>query len=116
MGITPAQSAAATQKQQSIGRDPTPEVRVVAGAGTGKSATIEERVRWLLASGTPPMRIAVVSFTRASTRDLAARIKSYGVSHGQPAVLPYYDAPLVGTSCAQGGRRSWTVPDGSARA
>src|SRR5690349_8466089 len=36
------------------------QIRLVAGPGTGKSQTIEERIRWLLAEGTNPAEIAVV--------------------------------------------------------
>lgn len=51
--------------------------RLIAGPGTGKSFVIEERTRWLLASGVHPEKIAVVSFTRASSRDLSVRIEDY---------------------------------------
>ena len=58
----------------------------MAGPGTGKSFTIEERVRWLLASGVAPNGIFVVSFTRAASRDLRYRIEAYCNRHGQPGV------------------------------
>jgi hypothetical protein len=38
MAITPAQKAAAEQKQWAAAQDPALQVRVVAGLGTGKTA------------------------------------------------------------------------------
>ena len=61
-----AQKKAAHTKEQ--------QVRLVAGPGTGKSRTIEQRVVWLLEQGVEPKNIAVVSFTNASVRDLRERI------------------------------------------
>jgi DNA helicase-2/ATP-dependent DNA helicase PcrA len=59
------------------------QVRVVAGPGTGKSATVEERVRWLLAElGVEASRVYAVSFTRASTTDLRRRVLAYCEGHG----------------------------------
>lgn len=61
-----AQTAAATSQAL--------QTRLVAGPGTGKSRTIEQRVGWLLSEGVNANAIAVVSFTRASAQDLRLRI------------------------------------------
>jgi DNA helicase-2/ATP-dependent DNA helicase PcrA len=74
--------AAAEARQSTAAHDGAPAVRLVAGPGTGKSATIEERVRWLLDSGVGPQNIYAVSFTRASAADLRARIRAYCVRLG----------------------------------
>lgn len=66
--------AEAAAAQQAAAADPSPHVRVVAGPGTGKSATIEARVCWLLGEGVPPEAILAISFTRAAARDLQLRI------------------------------------------
>jgi DNA helicase II / ATP-dependent DNA helicase PcrA len=63
------------------------QARLVAGPGTGKSATIEERVRWLLAErAIAPEHVFVVSFTRASAAELRDRIRAHcdrqGVANG----------------------------------
>jgi DNA helicase-2/ATP-dependent DNA helicase PcrA len=58
---------------------------LVAGPGTGKSSTIEQRVSWLLANGIPATEIYAVSFTRASARDLQERIVSHCNQTGQVA-------------------------------
>lgn len=85
MPFTPQQLHQAEAIQRAAAQDGSPTVRLVAGPGTGKSFTIEERVRWLLANGVDPDRIFVVSFTRASARDLRGRIQRYCAQQGMPA-------------------------------
>lgn len=72
--LRPDRIADAAAAQQAAAVDPSPHVRVVAGPGTGKSATIEARVCWLLDEGVPPEAILAISFTRAAARDLQVRI------------------------------------------
>ncbi len=86
MPITAAQISAAQARQHAAAHDASPQVRVVAGTGTGKSFAIEERVRWLLAQGVAPEAICAVSFTRASALDLRRRIQEYCTRNGQPTV------------------------------
>lgn len=87
MALTPQQTAAAEALQRAAAQDASVQVRLVAGPGTGKSRSIEERIRWLLESGTHPQSIYVVSFTRAASRDLQQRIESYCVQNGQAGVV-----------------------------
>jgi DNA helicase-2/ATP-dependent DNA helicase PcrA len=75
MPIRPEQIAEAVAVQHAAAADEAHAVRVVAGPGTGKSFTIEDRVSWLLDRGVEGERIAVVSFTRAASRDLRTRIE-----------------------------------------
>ena len=82
MAITPQQVQAAEALQNAAARDIAPQVRLIAGPGTGKSSAIQERVRWLLTSGVQPGGIFVVSFTRASARDLRTRIIDYCTRQG----------------------------------
>lgn len=84
MPLAEADKARAGQVQQLAARDDNKFIRVVAGPGTGKSSTIEERVRWLLELGNLPETIRVVSFTRASSSDLGYRIRKYCDDKGQP--------------------------------
>jgi DNA helicase-2/ATP-dependent DNA helicase PcrA len=74
MAIRPEQIAAAEEVQRAAATDATLQVRVVAGPGTGKSFTIEQRVCWLLEQEIDPSAIAAVSFTRASALDLQSRV------------------------------------------
>lgn len=62
------------------------QLRLIAGPGSGKSLTIEERVRWLLESGVDASEIAVVSFTNASVIDLKLRLHEYCQRHRQEGI------------------------------
>lgn len=84
--ITPAQVHAAQLVQHAAAHDPAPQVRVIAGPGTGKSFAIQERVAWLLTAQIQASKIFVVSFTRASARDLRDRIVDYCTRLGLQAV------------------------------
>jgi len=86
MPITEDQVLQAQERQYAAAHDRSPQVRLLAGPGTGKSFAIQERVNWLLESGTSPDAIFVVSFTRASARDLGRRILRYCHDRGQPGV------------------------------
>jgi len=83
MPITPQQVQAAETVQRAAAREAAIQVRLIAGPGTGKSYSIEERVSWLLGQGIPPRSIAVVSFTRASSVELRSRIHTYCSSQNQ---------------------------------
>jgi superfamily I DNA/RNA helicase len=76
---------AAVQVQQIAAVATEPVVRLVAGPGTGKSSTIEQRVSWLLGNGVNAAEIYAVSFTRASARDLQERIIQHCNQTGQVA-------------------------------
>ena len=77
MPITAAQRAHAEQMQWTAARDGAPQVRLVAGPGTGKSHTIEKRVADLLSNGATPGNVYVISFTRATCAELAVRIQNF---------------------------------------
>ncbi len=82
MPITAQQIQIAEQQQFQAARDMNPRVRVIAGPGTGKSRCIEERVNFLLSQGVLPREIFVISFTRATARDLKQRIIRYCTQYG----------------------------------
>ena len=46
---------------------------IVAGAGTGKTATLVHRVAWLIAHGTPAERIMLLTFTRRAAAEMLRR-------------------------------------------
>jgi superfamily I DNA/RNA helicase len=83
MPITAQQLRLAQADQQNAARDERPQVRLIAGPGTGKSFAIEDRVCWLLENGANPQRVFAVSFTNASVQDLRLRITQYCQSRGQ---------------------------------
>jgi DNA helicase-2/ATP-dependent DNA helicase PcrA len=92
MPLTSAQIQQAAGRQSEAARAIGGTVRLIAGPGTGKSQTIEQRVTWLLSNGIKPARIAAVSFTRASATDLRRRIHRAAEGAG------FSDGPLVRVS------------------
>ena len=61
--------------QQQAAVDARGDVVVAAGAGTGKTTLVIERVRAALAAGTAPERVLVVTYTEAAARELALRLE-----------------------------------------
>jgi DNA helicase-2/ATP-dependent DNA helicase PcrA len=51
---------------------------VVAGAGTGKTRTLACRVAHLVASGVPPERILLLTFSRRAAHEMLARAEQLG--------------------------------------
>jgi len=49
---------------------------IVAGAGTGKTATLVHRVAWLIAKGVDPGRILLLTFTRRAAAEMIRRVDS----------------------------------------
>jgi DNA helicase II / ATP-dependent DNA helicase PcrA len=83
MAITQQQRNAATAIQNTIAHEPSSPIRLIAGPGTGKSFTIQERVNWLLQTNIPPETIFVISFTRSSSLDLKNRVHDYCRQQGR---------------------------------
>ncbi|MCC3765700.1 DEAD/DEAH box helicase [Glycomyces sp. TRM65418] len=99
-----------TGEQQAVieaGRDP---MLVVAGAGSGKTTTMADRVVWLIANRVArPEHILGLTFTRKAAAELAARVRDklrrltesipeLSELHGEPTVSTYnaYAGSLVG--------------------
>ncbi|WP_253949323.1 ATP-dependent helicase [Mangrovicoccus sp. HB161399] len=71
--LNPAQRAAAE-----YGVAPgqvAPPLLVIAGAGSGKTATLAHRVAHLLVSGADPQRILLMTFSRRAAAELARRVE-----------------------------------------
>jgi DNA helicase-2/ATP-dependent DNA helicase PcrA len=47
---------------------------LIAGAGSGKTRVLTERVRWLMAQGIPPKRILAITFTNKASGELVERL------------------------------------------
>ena len=88
MSITTAQKTLAEQRQWTAAKDRAPQVRLVAGPGTGKSHTIEKRVAHLLSTGSTPTNLYVISFTRATCAELRTRISKRSAPHYPAPQLP----------------------------
>ncbi len=50
------------------------QLRILAGAGTGKTTALTARVAWLVDSGIPPERVMALTFTRRAAREMSHRI------------------------------------------
>ena len=83
LGLEQARAAA-------IGHGP---VRVVAGAGTGKTAVIAERFRRLVAGGASPGSILVMTFTDRAAAEMRQRIEDL-VGGPAPAVGTFHSIAL----------------------
>ncbi|MGG5171159.1 ATP-dependent helicase [Pseudarthrobacter sp. J1738] len=71
------ESHAPTAEQSAIISAPLEPMLVIAGAGSGKTATMSDRVVWLVANGwVRPEEILGVTFTRKAAGELASRIRS----------------------------------------
>jgi DNA helicase-2/ATP-dependent DNA helicase PcrA len=68
-------------------------IRVVAGAGTGKTAVIAERFRRLVAAGVSPLSILVMTFTERASAEMRQRIESL-IDDVAPAVGTFHSVAL----------------------
>jgi DNA helicase-2/ATP-dependent DNA helicase PcrA len=66
--LNPQQREAATHGHSTL--------LIVAGAGTGKTATLVHRVAWLIAQGTDPARILLLTFTRRAAAEMLRRVEN----------------------------------------
>ena len=64
------------------------EIFVAAGAGTGKTTLVIERVRAALETGTAPERVLVVTYTEAAARELAAAARARVAGAATDAARP----------------------------
>lgn len=65
-----------TEQAAILGHDPGRHARVLAGPGTGKSATLVALIEDLLGRDEPP-RIRLLTFTRAATAELAGKVAAH---------------------------------------
>ena len=68
-------------------------IRVVAGAGTGKTAVIAERFRRLVASGVSPSSILVMTFTERAAAEMRQRIEDL-IDDVAPSVGTFHSIAL----------------------
>jgi superfamily I DNA/RNA helicase len=63
-----------SSEQRAVIEFPAESLRVAAGAGTGKTTTIVERIAYLVANGLDPSRILGVTFTNKAAEELNQRV------------------------------------------
>lgn len=75
--------------------------RVVAGAGSGKTETMAQRVVWLIAnSHVSPSGVLGLTFTKKAARELSTRIRSHLTTLGEAGLggeLDEFEGPSVST-------------------
>jgi len=71
---------------------------IVAGAGTGKTKTLTERIRHLMETGVPPEKIYAMTFTNKAAKEMASRVLGKGAGR-----RPGGD-PFMGTFHSLGAR------------
>ncbi len=75
--LNPQQRAAATHGSRGTsGRFEAGPLLVIAGAGTGKTATLAHRVAWLVLQGVDPQRILLLTFSRRAAQEMTRRAES----------------------------------------
>jgi superfamily I DNA/RNA helicase len=63
-----------TTEQQAAVDDRSTGLAILAGAGTGKTTTLVERIRRILDDGVPPAEVLATTFTRAAAAELEERL------------------------------------------
>jgi DNA helicase-2/ATP-dependent DNA helicase PcrA len=90
-----------TPQQQAVIEAPLEPALVVAGAGSGKTETMANRVLWLLANGlVEPAQVLGLTFTRKAAGELGLRIRERIAELDIAGLLPerdVFDAPQVAT-------------------
>lgn len=91
-----------TRQQQSVIEAPLSPALVVAGAGSGKTETMANRVLWLLANDlVKPSEILGLTFTRKAAGELASRIRERIAALAAAGLLgggyDPFEAPTVST-------------------
>ncbi|TAM73506.1 ATP-dependent helicase [bacterium] len=71
----PTELTPRAQQRRIIEHDPRAPLVVIAGAGSGKTATLVERIRWLVRhENVEPRGILAVTFSRSAAAELSARL------------------------------------------
>jgi DNA helicase-2/ATP-dependent DNA helicase PcrA len=90
-----------TPQQRAVIEAPLAPALVVAGAGSGKTETMANRVLWLLANGlVEPHEVLGLTFTRKAAGELGQRIRERIGELEAAGLLPdrdVFDAPVVAT-------------------
>jgi DNA helicase-2/ATP-dependent DNA helicase PcrA len=75
---------------------------IVAGAGTGKTKTLTERIALLIKNGISPKKICALTFTNKAAKEMRDRIRTILKEYGNEIVPDGYDDMFIGTFHAFG--------------
>lgn len=78
------------QKQQEAVRTTEGPVLILAGPGSGKTATITARIASLIQNGIAPERILAVTFTNKAAEEMAHRVREYTASGQTPFIGTFH--------------------------
>ena len=101
-GLNPRQRQAAQWGQVIAGRFMAAPLLVIAGAGTGKTATLAHRVAHLVAHGVDPTRILLLTFSRRAAQEMTHRAAL--LLRGDPGGSARHLLPWSGTFHSIGAR------------
>lgn len=100
-----------TPEQQAVAEHEGTPALVVAGAGTGKTATVCMRVAKLVANGAQPESIMMLTFTRAAAEEMRDRIASaLGPEVAQRVVAGTFHSVATRQLRERGARAGWNEP------
>ena len=74
--LNPEQRQAVEHGLPGDGKLVAPPVAVIAGAGSGKTKVLAERIAHLVANGVEPSRILAITFTRKAADQIKSRVRS----------------------------------------
>ena len=72
-------------------------VQIIAGAGSGKTETVSQRVARLVADGVDPAHIVAFTFTKKAAKELKERIRERVVARSGEAIADKLGSMYVGT-------------------
>ncbi|TMB77971.1 MAG: ATP-dependent helicase [Chloroflexi bacterium] len=93
MRLGPPRTSRLGREQEQAAALAAGPVRVVAGAGTGKTAVIAERFRRLVATGVSPAAVLVMTFTERAADEMRQRIEDL-IEAPAPAVGTFHSIAL----------------------
>jgi DNA helicase-2/ATP-dependent DNA helicase PcrA len=93
--MTQAKKIVLNEAQERAARAPMGPLLIVAGAGTGKTSTLVNRLLYLIESGVPSQKICAITFTNKAASEMADRIARYEKS--APRSPGRRNAPYIGT-------------------
>ena len=103
--LNPEQRQAVEHGVTGQGSNVGPPVAVIAGAGSGKTKVLAERIANLVAKGVEPSRILAITFTRKAADQIKGRVRSALAANGRgawPGIRT--DLPWAGTFHSVGTR------------